>query len=517
MLLTLGVLRLFPATNHTEVRKVSTARICFPPYPFAMSTNTLTSAQRGICAAAQDGELDALESTYGEQMFKRDSFGTRCVGAKFVFHTRLPNGKINVKINAPASLNIEPETFQVENLPSLQLDVLFPVGYPELQKPRFLLKCHWLPPGDLTKVCAKLDDIWSDNEGMPVVYLWVDFLENELLNFLGTYSIAQNVCRPDFPRRERGNRMFDARARTIYLSPKRITSFLKDVNLSRKRELFENNFLTCSICYNNMYGREMTMFTPCDHAFCHACTSTHFITQINDGCPNGLLSCMQPECTSEARFDQVRCLVGEELFQKYDRLLLDRYFNSRSDITSCPREHCDAPVIIETASTIATCGACGFTFCLMCRRPSHGINVCETQNTEQLAQRYMQATPNERALLERKFSKRYLSIIVNEFQSKDWIRENAKKCPKCQIYIQKSEGCNKIQCWKCNTKFCYLCGRSLDHLADPYLHYNDLTNECHNRLFEAAMNDDEVDEDFDDGDGDDIEFGLFEHIDLAAL
>lgn len=75
--------------------------------------------------------------------------------------------------------------FQVAHLPPLQFDVLFPASYPDLSKPRYLLKCHWLSPGDLTKVCAKLDDLWNEYEGTPIVYTWVSFLETNLLDFLG--------------------------------------------------------------------------------------------------------------------------------------------------------------------------------------------------------------------------------------------------------------------------------------------------------------------------------------------
>jgi hypothetical protein len=39
-----------------------------------------------------------------------------------------------------------------------------------------------------------------------------------------------------------------------------------------------------------------------------------------------------------------------------------------------------------------------------------------------------------------------------------------RKCPKCLIWIEKSEGCNYIDC-KCSCKFCYKCGNEFD--KDP--------------------------------------------------
>lgn len=336
--------------------------------------------------------------------------------------------------------------------------------------------------------------------------------------------IVDKVRRPDFPGRDRGRAMFDVRARTTYLPPTTIAAFLKDFDCSRKRELFEQTFVTCSICFCNVSGKKMTIFNPCEHNYCHNCTRTHFVTQIKEGCQNGPLTCMEPGCESEALPDQVRQLVGNELFEKYDEILLHRYLSSQSDIIECAREGCNAPIIVEGNNGVATCGICSFTFCLTCRRVSHGINPCETQNTAKLAEKYMQATPQEKIALEKRYSKKYLAVVVTEAQTKEWLQQNTKRCPQCRTDIQKSEGCNKMQCWKCGTRFCYLCGKSLEHLANPYMHYNDLSNECNNRLFEGAdldVVDDDVDDDGEVEDffdiADEIEFGEFEHIDLAAL
>ncbi|XP_022645799.1 E3 ubiquitin-protein ligase RNF14-like isoform X1 [Varroa destructor] len=469
-----------------------------------MNNTSLTSEQNAKCAAAQDLELEALESIYQAPMFKRDNFGTHLSGATIIIHTELPKLNIHVNISLPSSLGIEPETFQVEHLPPLQFDVVFPKDYPDYDKPRYILKCHWLSPGDLSRVCAKLDELWELNDGMSIVFIWVDFLEKELLTFLGMIeelnvlkllmfqhrmghpNISHKVWRPEFPGKERGRSRFDVRARTIYIPPKSFAAFIKEANQSRKRELFNKSYVTCSICYSCVCGKDMTMFKPCEHAFCNNCTQAQFCIQIRDGCPNGLLTCMEPSCTSEALSIDVKKLVGEDLFEKYDQLLLNRYLKSRADIISCPRELCEKPVIIEPDSAMATCSTCNLSFCLTCRRPSHGINPCETGNASQLAMKYLNATPEVRAALEKKFSKKYLTAIVNEYDSQNWIKENAKKCPRCQTIIQKSEGCNKMQCWKCSTRFCYLCGKSLEHLADPYLHFSDELNECNNRLFEEC-------------------------------
>ena len=37
-------------------------------------------------------------------------------------------------------------------------------------------------------------------------------------------------------------------------------------------------------------------------------------------------------------------------------------------------------------------------------------------------------------------------------------KEKCKKCPKCEVWIMKNEGCNHITC-RCGAEFCYVCGK----------------------------------------------------------
>ena len=52
----------------------------------------------------------------------------------------------------------------------------------------------------------------------------------------------------------------------------------------------------------------------------------------------------------------------------------------------------------------------------------------------------------------------------------------SKACPTCNNPIQKSEGCNKMICARCSTKFCWRCLVVLPE-KDPYSHFS-IQNEC---------------------------------------
>lgn len=46
--------------------------------------------------------------------------------------------------------------------------------------------------------------------------------------------------------------------------------------------------------------------------------------------------------------------------------------------------------------------------------------------------------------------------VVDE-KSAEYLREHSKCCPKCGMNVQKMDGCNQMQCPKCQTHFCWLC------------------------------------------------------------
>lgn len=53
--------------------------------------------------------------------------------------------------------------------------------------------------------------------------------------------------------------------------------------------------------------------------------------------------------------------------------------------------------------------------------------------------------------------KKWLVKCADDSETANYITANTKDCPGCHICIEKSGGCNHMQCWKCKFHFCWMC------------------------------------------------------------
>jgi E3 ubiquitin-protein ligase RNF14 len=107
---------------------------------------------------------------------------------------------------------------------------------------------------------------------------------------------------------------------------------------------FKNSYFVCNVCFTDKQGNDCMKFNQCGHVFCNECMKGYFESQITSGNINSL-NCPQDKCDSQALQNQVLNLVGIDLFNRYDNLLLKDSLNNMSDIVYCPRVNCQSPVI----------------------------------------------------------------------------------------------------------------------------------------------------------------------------
>ncbi|XP_023717242.1 E3 ubiquitin-protein ligase RNF14 isoform X2 [Cryptotermes secundus] len=273
-----------------------------------------------------------------------------------------------------------------------------------------------------------------------------------------------------------------------------VVKLLREYDEARQRTEFNRNFYTCKICFQDKRGSHCTCFEGCGHVFCKSCMAEYFAVRIKDGTVKSIC-CPEENCTSEAVPNQVQELVSAELFSRYDSVLLSTLLDTMEDVLYCPRPACQYPVAVEPGEKMAACPSCSYVFCIYCRMVYHGIEPCRFRAHEKrhLVEEYSNASEERRVQMEQRYGKKQLQTLVDTSLSEIWVFTNSKKCPSCNAAIEKSEGCNKMVCWKCNTSFCWLCEQRLNP-ERPYLHFNNPASKCYNLLFHGVQVSDEEDD-----------------------
>lgn len=457
---------------------------------------------------AQEDELLALASIYDEDEFKR---AESAQGGEMRVCLELPeNFRICVKGNA--ATNNENDNFEdtVCFLPPIVLNFELPPDYPSTSAPIFTLSCKWLSTVQLSSLCRQLDTLWEENQGDVVLFAWMQFLKEETLAFLNITSPYElTICtkgalswkylypkntEQDFSEEEltKSSKVLDARA---IQDVDTFSSLLRDVldfDQVQQKKCFDSKPYMCNICFCEKLGSECTHFKECQHVYCNTCLTGYFEIQIKDGQVHAL-NCPEPKCSSVASPAQVKQLVGDQLFSRYDRLLLQSSLDLMADVVYCPRPSCQTPVMQEPGGTMGICSSCHYAFCTMCKMTYHGVSPCKVTAEKLIALRseYLEADETTKRFLEKRYGKRVIQKAVEEMESKDWLEKNSKACPRCGTHIQKIDGCNKMTCTGCAQYFCWICMGSLSRV-NPYSHFNDPGSGCFNQLFRALEGDGDI-------------------------
>eukprot|EP00794_Sanderia_malayensis_P007348 gene7349-8167_t len=447
---------------------------------------------------SQENELLALESIYDKHQFERstdDKGGELNIYLDVLspFQILLPPRRQSSAGIAPqaedatqgAAVNHQKLTeITVNYLPPVVMNFKFPPDYPSKNPPVFTLSCKWLNKAQLSTLCSHLDEIWIENgPGSVVLFQWVQFLMDEIIPVL---KIETPFPLGEISHQKHLTAEGDERAIQDIASITMLVHFLLEYNRVEKDRVFKLTYFLCDVCFLEKPGSDCIAFYPCEHVYCCNCMREYFKLKINEGGVNALL-CPNDKCESKANPSQLKQLVDLETYEKYEKYMLQTTLDCMSDIIYCPRKICQSPAISEDES-MCICPRCSFAFCTLCKRSYHGISPCpiSDKDFDRVRKEYSRGTAKERAKLEQRYGKKNLKYLLEESVSEKWIKDNAKKCPYCSVIIQRSEGCNKMTCYKCHNNFCWLCMQKLDK-SSPYTHYNTLGSRCNQKLFEGTQ------------------------------
>jgi hypothetical protein len=212
----------------------------------------------------------------------------------------------------------------------------------------------------------------------------------------------------------------------------------------------KDNHDECDVCYDEINEEDKKLNTiPCGHLFCTHCWFNYLKTLIVEAKVDKI-KCMDHECKEVISEDFILKHISENenLINKYHK------FKKRAEIISdknkklCPKADCDSYLEKSSKSKYVQCEN-GHQFCYECLKPPHGKDPCD-QN------------------LEKQFMK--------------WKKgKRVKRCPRCQMYTEKNEGCNHMTCVSCKYQWCWLCEGEYN-----YNHYS--SGRCKGQQFTRADN-----------------------------
>lgn len=183
----------------------------------------------------------------------------------------------------------------------------------------------------------------------------------------------------------------------------------------------------CPVC--GMVARSPVMLS-CNHVYCSDCLTHLLQSQSRD---------MEPRCACIYKTEGGTCRkpIGNELIlillsaedqRKLFKAAFHSYIRRRPDeFLYCPTADCETIYRPTKSSSILQCTTCQAHICTFCRSLYHEGVSCGDYGAQ-------------------------------VSQTAAWGDDlSIKKCPKCEIPLQKDGGCNHLECLMCRVHICWIC------------------------------------------------------------
>lgn len=414
-------------------------------------------------------ELETLAAIYPELEYSVDTLsGSLQINATFDKPIQVIFSNTNGATSDDTLGESRPDTHAVSNLPPLTLYFTLPPDYPESAAPEVDVHCLWLSESHKSKLLDTLNEEWLALKD-DSLFVYIDLIRDQI------------------------ERVF---SQSIPLElPTSLLSQILAFDASADQEHFSQLSFPCSICQVTKKGTHCTQLDVCSHVCCTPCLKEYYGSCITQGYIE-MVHCVDPECKEPLSQDQLLVLVGSTSFERYKSLVHKKKLEKDPNSVICPRTNCDTLVFRKKGDYMARCSKCRYAFCVNCRKAWHGSYrgcVMDVPPDEVLLHYMDEATDEEKLDLDHKWGKANLEIHVKRILATEEDERLFRKamqeakiwpCPRCEVPIEKADGCNKITCPLCNVFFCHLCG-SIVPDKDPYSHYREEGTPCFGKMWEG--------------------------------
>ena len=190
----------------------------------------------------------------------------------------------------------------------------------------------------------------------------------------------------------------------------------------------------CEICNEIFIINEFNQLEKCGHSFCESCWYDSLTVKIKE---NKLASikCLEYTCEEKLPDYFIENILKQDnnLLKIYQRYKLELEVVKDPNKKFCPYPNCDSYLELINIHNKDVACLNNHSFCFICLKKPHGNLPCNGSDLD----------------------KSVVDYAMNNF---------VKKCPKCNIIIEKNKGCNHITCTKCGYQWCWLCnGKYNEH------------------------------------------------------
>lgn len=190
----------------------------------------------------------------------------------------------------------------------------------------------------------------------------------------------------------------------------------------------------CQVCFSTVEPTVMSGL-QCGHLFCTDCWDEYLKTKVTSEGQADSIPCAAYKCDVLVDDDSVkRLLKSPQDKAKYQRLIMNSFVSSNKLFRWCPFPGC-TNVIKGTSSIkpkLVRCKCSHIVFCFSCGEDRHEPIDCS-------------------------FLRKWIKKCTDDSETMHWLKVNTKNCPKCDSFIEKNGGCNRILCRQCTYQFCWIC------------------------------------------------------------
>ena len=203
---------------------------------------------------------------------------------------------------------------------------------------------------------------------------------------------------------------------------------------------------SCPICLDDFSdGDAQGQKLVCGHVYCTECLHQFLVTAPERN--KFPLVCIGNEdrCRTSIPIPTIQSLLSPLEFDSLVDKVLNAYIGQHAEqYKYCPTPTCSQLYRTSKDPSVSTCPSCTLSLCTACHYPDHPDLTCDQRRAQ--------------------------NPVEHDVLNGQWATSHgAKKCPVCQIYIQKTEGCNHVKC-RCGAHMCWLCERSFGTGNETYRH-----------------------------------------------